>query len=155
MTAKEKNKLAGIFLMIHGGLLAFIYLIMIAFFGIIFTADPDAPRAVFGIMTIFIAVFSAIFVAPQIIGGWKMYKEQPNAKNWGIVASILACMNAPLGTAAGVFALIFLFGEDGKKFYEGLSNKNFLPAADFTSDFQYQQYQQQQNRQYQEPPDWR
>ena len=152
MTAKEKNKLAGIFLLAHGGLTALIYLAMLAFFALIFTADPNAPKIFFGFIAFFIFVFSALFVFPQIIGGWKMYNEHPNAKNWGIAASIIACMNAPLGTAAGVFSLIFLFSDEGSRFYSSVSNENYLNPANDVDEFKYQNFQQQQQK---EPYDWR
>lgn len=135
--------------MAHGGFLGLIYLFMIGFFALIFTSDPHAPKAVLGFITAFIAVISAVFVAPQIIGGWKMYKEQPNAKTWGIVGSIIACMNAPLGTAAGVFALIFLFGDEGSKFYSEVANPKYIGAPNYTEEFQFNNYREKQ------PPDWR
>lgn len=137
--------------MAHGGFLGLIYLLMIGFLTIVFNSDPGAPRGVLAFFTFFIAVISAVFVAPQIIGGWKMYKEQPNAKTWGIVGSIIACMNAPLGTAAGVFALIFLFGDEGSKFYSEITNPKYIGAPNYTDAeaFQFNNYREKQ------PPDWR
>lgn len=149
MTAKEKNKLAGILLLAHGGFLGLIYLAMIGFMALIFNADPNAPKGFFAFITIFMAIFSAIFIAPQIIGGWKMYKELPNAKNWGIAAAIMACMNAPLGTAAGVFALIFLFSDESKRFYDNQTSQNYLGEANTFNDIQYNEYREKQ------PRDWR
>src|SRR5687767_1748432 len=126
MSPEEKNKLAGIFLMAHGGLLGLMYL---GFFGLFFTIlfnDPQVPIGFFGMFLGFLAVFCTIFVLPQIIGGWKMYKKSPNSKVCGIIASVLACMNVPLGTAAGVFALIFLLGDDGNNFYNSHSQPKYL-----------------------------
>jgi hypothetical protein len=48
-----------------------------------------------------------------------MFKERPNARVWGIIGSIVAMLNMPLGTAAGIYGVWFLFGEDGKRFYLG------------------------------------
>lgn len=149
MTAKEKNKLAGIFLLAHGGLLGLIYLLMFGFFAAIFNADPNAPTELFAFLLVFMAIFAIILVVPQIIGGWKMYKEHPNARNWGIAGSIIACMNAPLGTAAGVFALIFLFGDEGNRFYNARTSQNYLGEANPINDFQYNDYREKQ------PHDWR
>lgn len=149
MTAKEKNKLAGIFLMAHGGFLGLMYLLMIAFFAFILSADPKAPQAFFGFILTFMAIFAAIFVAPQIIGGWKMYKESPNARNWGIAGAIIACMSMPLGTAAGVFALIFLFGEEGNNFYSNWKSQKYLGEANAVNDFHFNNYREKQ------PHDWR
>ncbi len=149
MTAREKNKLAGIFLMAHGGFLGLMYLLMLAFFAVVFSADPSFPKAFVGFMVTFIAIFAAVFVAPQIIGGWKMYKEHPNAKNWGIAGAIIACMSMPLGTAAGVFALIFLFGDEGNNFYGNWTNQKQLGEANAVNDFQFNDYREKQ------PHNWR
>lgn len=131
MTAKEQNKLVGLFLMIHGGLQS---LIMI-FIGLIYGAmgagflfaarkqEEQMVGAVFIGMVILLAVISMIFIIPQLLGGWKIIKESPNARTWGIIGSIMACLSFPLGTAAGVFGLVFLFGEQGKNFYLGGNNQ--------------------------------
>lgn len=152
MTAKEKNKLAGIFLLAHGGFLALIYFVMVVVFGVVLNLDPNTPKGIAIFFPIFMAIISFLFVSPQIIGGWKMLKEHPNAKNWGIASAILACLNAPLGTAAGVFALIFLFSNEGDNFFNNLKNPNYLSEMNQMDDFQYQNYQQQQQR---EPHSWR
>jgi hypothetical protein len=159
MTAKEQNRLAGIFLMAHGGLQTLIMLFICTIYGIFgasifFGGRRGGDEQVFGLffiaMIAFIFIFSLIFIIPQLIGGWKMYKEKPNARIWGIIGSIFACMSVPLGTAAGVFGLIFLFGEQGTRFYLNEDrNTNYLPNAQFTpnaSDFttQPREYARQQ-----------
>lgn len=149
MTAKEKNRLAGIFLMAHGGFLGVTYLLMFGFFALIMNSDPNLTKGFFAVFMSIIALFSTAFVVPQIIGGWKMYKEQSNAKNWGIAGSILACLNAPLGTAAGVFALIFLFGDEGKQFYSSQENPKYLGEINQVEEFQFN------NSREREPHSWR
>jgi hypothetical protein len=132
MTAKEQNKLAGIFLMAHGGLQAVVMFILGLVYGGIGAAmfatsrreeEQFAGMMLFAVM-VFVLVFSLIFVIPQIVGGWKLLKERPNARTWGIIGSIVSCLSFPLGTAAGVFGLVFLFGETGKQFYLGGANYN-------------------------------
>jgi hypothetical protein len=132
MTAKEQNKLAGIFLMIHGALQAVVMgLIGLIYGGIgaamFLTSRKDeeqfAGAALFAVM-IFVGIIALAFIIPQIIGGWKMLKERPNARTWGIVGSIVSCLSFPLGTAAGVFGLVFLFGEQGRQFYLGGQSYN-------------------------------
>jgi hypothetical protein len=147
MTAKEQNRLAGIFLLIHGGLQTLMMLFLCIIYGIFGAAiffggrrgEDQMVGLVFVAMVALVFVVSLIFIIPQVIGGWKMYKEQPNARTWGIVGSIMACMSVPLGTAAGVFGLIFLFGDQGKQFYLNENpNMNYLPNEKFatnTSDF--------------------
>lgn len=127
MTAKEQNKLAGIFLMVHGGMQALVMVFVVLFYGVIgagifATARRDEEQFVglmFIGMIVFISIFMLIFIVPQIVGGWKLIKESPNARIWGIIGSITACVSFPLGTAAGVYGLVFLLGDEGKRFYLG------------------------------------
>lgn len=125
MTAKEQNKLAGIFLMAHGGIQTVVMLFLVLIYGVMGAAMFSAARGqegqivggVFIVMIVAVVLFSLLFIIPQVVGGWKMYKEAPGARTWGIIGSILSCLSFPLGTAAGVFGLVFLFGEEGKRFY--------------------------------------
>ena len=85
--------------------------------------EEQMVGAVFIGVILLIAVISLIFVVPQIVGGYKLWKEKPNARTWGIVGSIISCLSFPIGTAAGVYGLWFLFGEEGKRFYLGGANQ--------------------------------
>lgn len=151
MTAKEHNKLVGIFLMIHGGLQALIMGIMSLVYGGVGLAillggknDEKFVGVFFIIAIIAIVAVSLLFLGPQIIGGWKMFKEKPNARIWAIIGSITACLSFPLGTAAGVYGLWFLFGEQGKQFYENAANPNYLGSANSINDFQYNDARERQ-----------
>ena len=119
--------MVGIFLMIHGGMQTLIVALICLLYGgigvgLMLGGSHKEDRTV-GI--VFIAVVAVIALAfaflllPQLIGGWKLLKERPNARIWGIIGSILACLSVPLGTAAGVYGLWFLFGDEGKRFYLG------------------------------------
>lgn len=127
MTAKEHNRLVGIFLLAHGGLQALIMLFMIVVYGIlgssIFLSARRQEEQMVGLVFIgviaFIFILTMIFVIPQILGGWKLLKEKPGARTWGIVGSIISLLSFPIGTAAGVYGLWFLFGDEGKRFYLG------------------------------------
>lgn len=145
MTPKEHNRMVGILLMAHGGFQTLIMLLLCVLYGGIGAAiffgnrrGPDQSAGlIFIVMVAFLFVFSMIFIIPQILGGWKLYKEKPNARIWGIVASIVSCMSFPLGTAAGVYGLWFLFGELGTKFYEnGSPQTNYFPNANYTESAQ-------------------
>lgn len=135
MTAKEQNKLAGIFLLVHGALQAlFMFAIGFIYAGIGAVMFAGARKeeeqfagVAIAVIMILVVLFSMIFVIPQVVGGWKMIKERPNARTWGIVGSIISCMSFPLGTAAGVFGLIFLFGDAGRQFYLGSSQSSYYP----------------------------
>lgn len=127
MTAKEHNKLVGIFLMAHGGLQFLIMIFMALIYGgmgtfMLANARRDEERmvgAVFIGIILVVVLIMLVIVLPQLIGGYKLFKESPNARTWGIVASIVSCLSFPIGTAAGVYGLWFLFGEEGKRFYLG------------------------------------
>lgn len=135
MTAKEHNRLAGIFLLAHGGLQALAMLFICLIYGgigsaLFATAKKQEEQLVGVVFLGFILIFSVIsviFVAPQIIGGYKLLKEKPNARTWGIIGSIISCLSFPFGTAAGVYGLWFLFGDMGKNFYlANNSNQNMF-----------------------------
>ena len=127
MNAKEQNKLAGIFLLIHGAVQAVMMSAIILIYGGVGVAMSATARhnedqfagLILVVVMALVFLFSLIFVVPQLIGGWKMLKERPNARTWGIIGSIVSCMSFPLGTAAGVFGLVFLFGDAGRQFYLG------------------------------------
>ena len=127
MTAKEHNKMVGIFLMAHGGLQAVVMIMMCVIYGIIggamLAASPENEGRIVGAafigLVFVIGIIALLFILPQIIGGYKMWKERPNARTWGIIGSIISCFSIPLGTAAGVYGLWFLFGDLGKQFYLG------------------------------------
>ena len=135
MTAKDQNRLVGIFLMAHGGMQLLIMLMLVLIYGLMGVGIAAASRnqegifvgGVFIVMVLFVLFISLLLIVPQIFGGWKMYKELPGARTWGIIGSIVACLSFPLGTAAGVFGLVFLFGEEGKRFY--LGGNNYAPQS--------------------------
>lgn len=127
MTAKEHNKLIGIFLLAHGGMQLLVMIILALVYGVMGSAMMATARqdeqmfvgGIFLVMVLFVVLFSMILVVPQLLGGYKMLKERPGARTWGIIASIISCLSFPLGTAAGVYGLWFLFGDEGKRFYLG------------------------------------
>ena len=127
MTAKEHNKLVGIFLLAHGGLQAVVMVILGLVYGAIGSAifvggqkgEERMVGAIFVGMVVVLFFLAVVFMLPQIIGGLKLMREKPGARTWGIVGSIISCLSFPLGTAVGVYGLWFLFGEEGKRFYLG------------------------------------
>ncbi|HMS41853.1 MAG TPA: hypothetical protein PKE69_16600 [Pyrinomonadaceae bacterium] len=157
MNSKEHNRLIGIFLLAHGSFQTLIMLFVAIIYGVIgaglFASARREEEQMIGLVFVvaiaFVVLLSLAFTIPQIIGGWKLYKETPNARTWGIIASIVACMSFPLGTAAGVYGLWFLFGEDGKRFYENPWQAQQLGRMNAQSEFQYNT-----NREHQ-PHNWR
>ncbi len=136
MTAREHNKLIGIFLMAHGALQALIMVFICLVYGVLGSAmliggrqgEEQIVGAVFIGVIFFIVLFSMLFLLPQIIGGYKLLKERPNARTWGIVGSIISCLSFPFGTAVGVYGLWFLFGDMGKHLYLGGGNQYMFQA---------------------------
>ncbi|MBK9216074.1 MAG: hypothetical protein IPM59_10830 [Chloracidobacterium sp.] len=127
MTAKEHNKLVGIFLMAHGGMQALVIGLVTLIYGVLGVALIAGGRAgeerfvgaAFIGVVLVLAFFTILFTGSQILGGYKLFKERANARTWGIIGSIVSCLSFPIGTAAGVYGLWFLFGEEGKRFYLG------------------------------------
>jgi hypothetical protein len=134
MTAKEHNRLVGIFLMVHGGFQAAIMILMCLIYAVVgsavFLGNRDEGAAVVGaafiVVIALIAVVSVFFILPQLLGGYMLLKEKSNARTWGIVGSILSCLSFPIGTAVGVYGLWFLFGDQGRQFYlDGGAQRSF------------------------------
>ena len=129
MNAHDKARLLGllfwiytIFNLVLVGVIALIY---IGIFGLVFTQVPqkagDPPPEL--IMTILIVafafafLFANLFSVPKLVAGYGLRKERSWAWTWSLIASIMACMSFPLGTAIGVFGLIFLFSDEGKRYF--------------------------------------
>ncbi len=126
MTAKEHNKTLGILFLVYLGLqvlgLIVGLVVIIGFSGLLFsemgTNDAMPLGLIVGMFGV-ILVVSVILLIPIALAGFKINKEKPNARIWGIIASIISLLSFPIGTALGVYGLWFLFGEQGKQFYEG------------------------------------
>ena len=135
MTAREHNKLVGIFLMAHGGLQTVVMVILGVVYGVIGAAmlaaggrgEQQFVGAAFIGMVVVLFIATLILILPQFIGGYKLYKEKPSARTWGIIGSILSCLSFPIGTAVGVYGMWFLFGDEGKRFYLGGEQPMFQP----------------------------
>jgi hypothetical protein len=138
MTAKDHNKIIGILFLIQGALGLFGILIAILMFGAMGVAVVGSARngegatagaAIFGLM-IGISVAIAIFLLPAFAAGYGMLKEKRWAKIWATIAACLVLLSFPFGTALGVYALWFLFGDQGKSFYNsnaGMTGYNPAP----------------------------
>lgn len=124
MTAKDHNKTLGILFLVYGGLQAFGLLISLFMFGGMGAAlvaagknDEQVGGAVFLALALIIGIISIAILVPTLMAGFKLLKAQSSARIWAIVAAILALISFPFGTALGIYALWFLFGDEGKRFY--------------------------------------
>jgi hypothetical protein len=130
VTAKEHNKLIGIFMLVQGGLQAFGGLMAALIYGgmglgFMSSARNDEEQIVGTVFIIFTVVFTPIILIIAGIAfaaGWKLIKEKSGARTWGIVASIVALCGFPLGTALGIYGLWFFFSDQGKHFYANGGN---------------------------------
>jgi hypothetical protein len=124
MTAKEHSKTIGILFLIYGGLQLFGLVIAAIFFlfaGGVALAGANSREAapiavVFGFLIV-ILLISGLIVIPTLLAGWKLFKQKTTGKIWAIIAAILALFSFPLGTALGIYALWFVFGDEGNRFY--------------------------------------
>lgn len=132
MTARDHNKLLGIFFLIQGGLSAFGGIVAVAIYGgmgtfMLASARESEAQAVGGLVLVIglvVGIMILVFSGFYFFTGWKIYKEQTIGRTLGIVASILCLMSFPLGTALGVYGLWFFFGDEGKRLY----SQGMIPA---------------------------
>ncbi len=130
MNAHDKSRLLGLLFWIYTGfnllLVGFIAAIYIAIFGFVFTNAPHkagdpSPELIMTILIVAFIVafaFTVLFSVPKIVAGYGLRNEKPWARTWAIIGSVLACMSFPLGTALGVFGLVFLFSDEGKMYFD-------------------------------------
>ncbi|MGI8884472.1 MAG: hypothetical protein ACR2IA_09550 [Pyrinomonadaceae bacterium] len=127
MTGKDHNKLLSIFHFVQGGLQAFGGIVVLLIYGGLGIAMRQSARGseeqmvgtIFIVLAFVIAPIILLFASINLTAGYKMLKEKPGARNWGIAASIISLLSIPLGTALGIYGLWFLCGDEGKQFYLG------------------------------------
>jgi hypothetical protein len=141
MTPREHAKLLGLFMWIFAGLQIGVIALIGIFYVFIFGAvasqmgktprhgndpSPEAFLGIFAVVMIFALVITLAFMVPKIVAGYGLRKGKSWAKVWTIVACVLAVMSVPLGTAVGVYGLWFVFGDEGKAFFDG---PDFAPPS--------------------------
>lgn len=149
MTASDHNRLLGIFHLIQGGMSAFSGLLLGIVYGIIGTIflsnsrhpDEQFMGTLFLILAFVVAPIILLFAGIHLMAGYKLFKEKPGARTWGIISSIISLPGMPLGTALGVYGLWFLFGEEGKRFHLEQGKPNYLNEAKQTIPFQTRESQ--------------
>jgi hypothetical protein len=128
MTTADHTKILAIGFAALAAIFLFTFLLMVlvtagVFVGLgisLASESGDANQAGIGLLgavatLIFYGVLILIFVLPPALASWKLFKNKPRARFWGIVASIVVLPNLPLGTALGGYGLWFFFGEQGRK----------------------------------------
>ena len=125
MTAQEHNRLISIFFHVQGGLQVLggvLTVLIYAGIGGFFIAAGDRDEqqfmgGLFVALAVVVAVFVFLFAALDFYAGYKVGKVQPIGRTLGIVVAILSLLSFPIGTALGVYALWFFFGDMGKALY--------------------------------------
>jgi hypothetical protein len=151
MTNEQHNKTLGILHLAYGALHGLIVLVLGIFFAALMPVMRDGshmrhgmPLGLYLIVLSAIALFGLLFAAPSLVAGYAILKRKSWARIAGIIASIIAGTNVPLGTALCIYTLWFLFGQ-GSHMYDASSLSSHepyslrdatAPSADlFDSDF--------------------
>lgn len=127
MSATDHTKILAIGFAVFAAIFLFTFLLLIlvtvgVFVGLGITLaneSGDTNQAGIGILgavgtLIFYGVLILMFVLPPALASWKLFKQKPRARIWGIVASIVVLPIIPLGTALGVYGLWFFFNGPGR-----------------------------------------
>lgn len=119
-------KILGILFLVEFGLLTLTFVLvfgLVAFSSILATVnsnnpDPNAIALSSGII-VGIGLVGLIFTMPLGLAGWKLVKNKPNARFWGVLASVISIpIMCPFGLVIGILGFVFLFGNEGKPNYE-------------------------------------
>lgn len=130
MTGRDQARLLGLFFWIFTGfqilIITFIAIIYFVICGAIVASVPHKPGEpgpeiilpILLVVMVIIGIMTALFSIPKVVAGFGLRNEKSWARIWAIIASAMAVLSFPLGTALGVWGLIFLLGEDGKRYFE-------------------------------------
>ncbi len=130
MSGREQARLLGLFFWLFTGLqvvaLALIGIIYFVIVGVLVASIPHKPNEpgpeiilpILFVVMVIIGVMVAIFSVPKIVAGYGLRREKSWARIWATIACCMALLSFPLGTALGVWGLIFLFGDAGKQYFE-------------------------------------
>jgi hypothetical protein len=125
MSANDHARILGIIFLIFGGL-GILAVIAILFFLIgmggiaAFNVGGGESIPVIIVFLIFaaVAIITGLFIIPQIIAGWNLFKGNGKSKIWVLLSAVINVLNFPIGTAIGVYAFWFAFSEEGKQYFK-------------------------------------
>jgi len=169
MTPEQHNDLDAKLHLAYAGLQTLILLLFGIFFSLIFANIPieGGEGAFIGAFFAIILFVSWLFSAlPSFIAGYAMLKRKSWARVAGIIASCIATINIPHGTALGVYSLWFLLGEKGNQFYQETPNPSYMtpppqinpaynPNYNYTPNFDARRERETVYTPPTQPPDWR
>ena len=141
MTSEDKSNLLGLFFWIFTAfnvlILGVMAIFFFVFFGVMFSQMPqranDPPPefffAIFSFVFFLILITTVLFSIPKVVAGYGLRNHKPWARTWTLVASVMCCLSFPVGTAIGIFGLIFLFSDEGKQYFDDLAYGRLASAA--------------------------
>ena len=127
MTTTDHTKILAIGFAALAAIFLFTFLLMVLVTAGVFVGlgislaneSGDTSQAGIGILgavatVFFYGVLGLIFVLPPALASWKLFKQKPRARFWGVIASIVVLPNFPLGTALGGYGLWFFFSAQNR-----------------------------------------
>jgi hypothetical protein len=129
MTAHDKAKLLGLFFWLFTAFNLLVIVVLavfyVALFGLVFSQVPQKagdppPELIISILVVvfaFVLLFTILFSVPKVVAGYGLRTGKTWARTWAIIASIMCALSFPIGTAIGVFGLVFLFSDEGKQYF--------------------------------------
>ena len=145
MTGRDHAKLLGLLFWLLTGfqllIVGLIGLLYIVIFGAVFATAPrnandPPPELILTIVVVFVVVLLAmtlLFAIPKVIAGYGLRKEKSWARVWAIVACCMGIMSVPLGTAVGIYGLVFLMGEQGRAYFDDPNYGRLAAASPVTA----------------------
>lgn len=120
MTASEHNRLLGIFNSIFGGFillgsLALLALPILAYVNV--QPGNEAPLLASLRFTVVMGLLLLVLGLIPVTVGVGLLQHRSWARIGSIITAILFVGSFPLGTALGVYTLIFMFSDRGRQFY--------------------------------------
>jgi uncharacterized membrane protein len=141
MTGREHARLLGLFFWLLTGfqlaMVAALGIFYVFLFGTVFSNLPQRPGepgpefflTILVVVMAFVFLTTLAFSIPKVVAAYGLRNEKPWARVWAIVACCMSVMSVPLGTAVGVYGLIFLFGDEGKRYFEQPDLGKSLPEG--------------------------
>ncbi|HEY5883650.1 MAG TPA: hypothetical protein VIT88_03140 [Pyrinomonadaceae bacterium] len=127
MTARDHSRILAIGFAAFAVIYLFTFLLLLLVTAGVFVAlgitvaneTGDANQAGLGILgavftVIFYGVLGLICVLPPALASWKLFKQKPKTRVWGVIASIVVLPIIPLGTALGVYGFWYFLGAAGR-----------------------------------------
>lgn len=123
MNADIHRVLIGVFFAVHAVIYSFSIALVVLLYGGMGTyfalgygkRSEQGLGIFFIVMTAIVVAIASVIVVPQILAAFKLLRNKGGARFWAIFAAITALISFPFGTAIGIYALIILFGEQGRQ----------------------------------------